>query len=411
MLPFDYDKDYLKRWELVEKYFCSKPDPQNGTPLVIRDYDGLRELSFLFFTGWLFCGVLNSTKDILRPAILPMGKNNESSILALYERSTHLAAPARRFTSLLDPDYFTCPLDRSSAPLSETEKHLCPVVNKLRYNLAHAKEEWDVSGLIEPSKTNECCGSGKGLLWSYLARTVCSDPDLYGSMIGGSAFPINLPYEILSQYTTGTEPGTRDFGTLFEETLLWFAMAKSGITIGGAHVFFKRPFKSNEIDILLYECAGKSKSRNNPSDEWEKVVKDQAVCVIELTIGHQPDATTDLGRTDEPLQVLNRAEGNDAPKNKLVNFMAIKSLGFKHVEFHYIHVKADSAMADATRQAIGFTEGFRYASLASILKEDIGAAVLNHRDSRVPVQTVRNWHEKLIKEVESIGVEFAQKLA
>jgi hypothetical protein len=178
MLPFAHDEDYLARWSQVEQYFCSKPSPRKGTPLVIRDYEGLKELSFVFFTGWLFCGVLNSEKDLVRPAILPMGKAGESSVLALYERTTYLAAPARRGASLLDPDYFVCPLDRATSALSATEIHLCPVVNKLRYNLAHAEKEWDVSGLVEPSKTQECCASGKDLLWSYLANTVCLDPDL-----------------------------------------------------------------------------------------------------------------------------------------------------------------------------------------------------------------------------------------
>ncbi len=411
MLRFDHDDDYLARWALVEQHFCSKPNSRKRTPLVIRDYEGLRELSFLFFTGWLFCGVLNSEKDLVRPAILPMGKESESSILALYERTTHLAAPARRGASLLDPDYFICPLDRASGPLSDTEKHLCPVVNKLRYNLAHAREEWDVSGLVEPSKTQECCSSRKELLWSYLARTVYVEPDLYGPMVGGSAFPINLRYEILSNYTTGVEPGTKDFGTLLEETLLWFAMAKSGVMIGGSHVTIEKPFQSNEIDILLYECAGDSKAMTDPPDGWEKHVENHAVCVIELTIGHQPESPGDAGEAGGSQRGPRRAEGNDAAKNKLINFLAFRSLGFKRVEFHYVYVNPDSSMAGATRQAIENTEGFRYSYLSSILGEDVRAAVLNHRDSRVPVQTVQRWHEALIKEVETIGEDFARKLA
>jgi hypothetical protein len=96
---------------------------------------------------------------------------------------------------------------------------------------------------------------------------------------------------------------------------------------------------------------------------------------------------------------------------KLINFLAFKSLGFKHVGLHYIYVNADSTMAGATKEEIGFTEGIRYAYLSSILGGDVGAAVLNHRDNRVPVRTVRRWHEALIKVVETIGADFARKLA
>jgi hypothetical protein len=95
---------------------------------------------------------------------------------------------------------------------------------------------------------------------------------------------------------------------------------------------------------------------------------------------------------------------------KLIDFLAFKSLGFKHVEFDYIYVNVDPSMAGATKQAIEFTEGFRYSYLSSILGEDVGAAVLDHRDNRVPVQAVRRWHEALIKAVETIGEDFARKL-
>jgi hypothetical protein len=411
MLPLAQDEDYRARWSLVEKHFCSRPNSRDGTPLVIRDYEGMKELSFVFFTGWLFCGVLNSDKDLVRPAILPMGKAGESSVLALYELTTHLAAPARRGSLLLDPDYFVCPLDRAGRALTPTETHLCPVVNKLRYNLAHAKDEWDVSGLVEPSKTQECCASGKDLLWSYLAATVCRDPDLYGPMIGGSAFPINLQYDVLSEYLTGVNPGTRDFGTLLEETLLWFAMAKSGVLVGAAHTIVEKPFKSNEIDILLYECAGKHKAVTDPPDGWAKHLEEQAICVLELTIGHQPEPASNPRETDAGRRGGRRTEGNDAPKNKLINFLAFRSIGFKHVEFHYLSVIADPSMAEATKQALECTDGFRYTFLPTILGEDVGGAVLDHRDNRVPVQTVRRWHDALIKAVESIGEEFAKKLA
>jgi hypothetical protein len=136
-------------------------------------------------------------------------------------------------------------------------------------------------------------------------------------MVGGSAFPINLPYEVLSNYTMGAEPGTRDFGTMLEETLLWFAMAKSGVIMGGSHVIIEKPFKSNDIDIILYECAGSSKAMSDPPDGWAKYVENHAVCVMELTIGHQPEPPSDSREAEGSQRSSRRTEGNDAPKNKL----------------------------------------------------------------------------------------------
>jgi hypothetical protein len=100
------------------------------------------------------------------------------------------------------------------------EMHLYPVVNKLRYNLAHARPDWDVSGLQEPEKTQHCCDSKKEKLWAYLRDTLLKDADLYGPMVGGSAFPIGLPFDFLKKYLTGASPTTDTFGRLMEETLL-----------------------------------------------------------------------------------------------------------------------------------------------------------------------------------------------
>lgn len=202
MIPIKNDPDYRARWQIVERHFCARPSFDQSTPLLIRDPPGLRELSFVFFAGWLFCGILNRDKELVRPCLLPMGKDGESSLLVLYHPNTPLAAPARRELDLFDAEFFRCPLDEAlkvPRPLSVTEMRLCPVVNKMRYNLAHARPGWDVTGLREPRKTEDCCGSGKALLWDYLADTVCADPDLYGPMVGGAAFPVRLPFALLSQ--------------------------------------------------------------------------------------------------------------------------------------------------------------------------------------------------------------------
>jgi len=415
MLPFNEDagfRDYRGRWAVAEKHFCTAPNFKDNKPLHVRNPDGLKELSFVFFAGWLFCGILNREKELVRPCLLPMGKDKDTSLLVLYDPKSQLAGPARRELELFDAEFFTCPLDTATKPLSVTEMRLCPVVNKLRYNLAHAKPKWDVSGLTEPSKTEDCCKSGKSLLWEYLGKTVCTDPDLYGPMVGGAAFPVRLPFAILSEYLTGVNPRGRDFGTLLEETLLWFAMAKSGVLMGVPHVVFNKPLLYNEIDIVLYECAGKSKTpKEEPPGGWSKYVEDQAVCVIELTIGHQSDAGKERSEGEQESKKQGASsEGKDLPKNKLVNFLALKSTGFRLVHTHYVSVVGDPDMAPATQQALTRTDGFRYVFLPDVVGEDMKTLVLNQRDDRVPIATVHRWHEALIKVVEEAGVEFAAKL-
>ena len=77
------------------------------------------------------------------------------------------------------------------------------------------------------------------------------------------------------QYLTGVYPRTRDFGQLLEETLLWFAMARSGVFIGAPHITFTKPFECNEIDILLYGCAGKTKQqKDDPAEGWQAYLGD-----------------------------------------------------------------------------------------------------------------------------------------
>lgn len=403
MLPLKPDPDYRARWKIAEQHFCDKPNFKQNTPLRIRNGQALKELSFVFFAGWLFSGILNREKELVRPCLLPLGKARDSSLLVLYHPKTPLAAPARRELELLDPDFFTCPLDRATKPLTVTEMHLCPVVNKLRYNLAHAKPEWDVTGLTEPRKTEDCCKSSKALLWDYLDQTVAANPDLYGPMVGGAAFPVRLPFNLLRQYLTGVLPRTRDFGNLLEETLLWFAMAKSGILIGEPHITITKPFECNEIDILLYECAGKTKQlKDEPAGGWANYLADQSLCLIELTIGHHAEGATE----QEP----KKQSGKDIPKNKLVNYLALKSAGFRLVQSTYVSVVGERNIAPATRKALTSTDGFKYIYLPDIVNEDIEATVLNHHDNRVPVGKVRAWHDALIQIVENSSEEFVAKL-
>lgn len=153
---------------------------------MVSDPRRLRELSFVFSVGCLFTGILNRSKELIRLSLIPIGANRESSILVLYDPMTHLASPSRKHNELFDPDYFVCPLDRAGGrELTETEKHLCPVVNKLRYNLAHARPDRSVEGLKEPDKTQYCCESKKQKFWIYLKDSINMDPELYSPMVGG----------------------------------------------------------------------------------------------------------------------------------------------------------------------------------------------------------------------------------
>jgi hypothetical protein len=112
MLPLKYDQDYNGRRKIAQGTLIDIPDLGKGTPLQIRDRTGLTELSFAFFVGWLFTGILIRSKELVRASFLPVGKSRESSILVLYYPETVLAPPSRRQTGLLDETYFRCPLDQ-----------------------------------------------------------------------------------------------------------------------------------------------------------------------------------------------------------------------------------------------------------------------------------------------------------
>lgn len=408
MLPFPDDKDFRERRKVLARHFCHPPDTSSAKPLQIHDVVGLTELSFALFAGWLFSGILNRGKPLLRPCLMPVGANGESSILSLYDPGSHLATPGRKTHSLLSPSYFKCPLDTADRVLTDRERHLCPVVNKLRYNLAHSKPEWNVDGLDEPSKTKECCESKKALLWSYLDRTLVQDPDKYGSIVGGAAYPIALRFELLKEYLTGITSDTKDLGKLLEETLLCYAMSRSEVLLGGAHTSFPKPFECYEIDILLYECSGKYKQqKTEPEGGWKGYLGDQSICVIELTIGHRASDFEEGGAVDAK---STQVDGNDAPKNKLINYFALSSYGFKRVEANYISFIRDKTMHAATRQALESTPGYKYVLIEDSDAEgrDIEQMVLSHHDDHVSVATVRKWHSQLIKAVEDIAQTFAQ---
>lgn len=403
------EADYRLRWPLARNCFFTKPDLKLGKPLEITDRKGLTELSFLFFVGWLFTSILNQSKLRYSLALLPVGAGAESSVLVLFRRHTHLAAPSRRMEEFIEPDYFTCPRDLIvGRELTEAEKHLCPVINKLRYNLSQVRPN-DIAGLIQPQDTGPCCASKKAALWEFLKATLMADPDLYGPVVGGTAFPIHLPYKFLQDYLTGTSPKTDDLGKLLEETILWFAMAASKVLIGSPHSnIVSGPGTTYEMDMLLYESpVGRHiRQKNEPTGGWTNYLADQAVCLIELTVGHHPDLSKKDGEDeDAPGRTGYIGAGNDKPVNKLVNFQALLSWGFRLVQSHYITVTS-SQMSAVTKRALTMTPGFKYACLADVIGENIHKLVLDHEDVPVSNATARRWHGALVKLIEDAAQQF-----
>jgi hypothetical protein len=411
VLPIRLPNDYCHRWPLVEKQGLLKaPNPSTGTQLELLDRDGLMQLSFLFFTGWLFSGILNQAKEVIRISVVPFGENNESSLLVIHEAETHLATPSRKQTELIDPNYFQCPLDKADGqPLSDSQKHLCPVVNKLRYNLAHARPDGNVDGLKEPDRTQYCCDSQKKKLWTYLSSTVRTDPDLYGAMVGGHAFPIDLPFAFLEKYLTGAEPSNGDLGKMLEETLLWYGMAASKVVIGCPHAELKVPIEFHEIDMLLYETGGNlDKITEEPPGGWAQHLSSQSVCLMELTIGHKAE----VGKGgNAPEGTRRTGGGKDVPKNKLLNFQAFSSYGFKYVNGCYFSITGEENLSGAVSRALRTTDRFDYRCLAEECNEDIQQIVLGIRDSVIPQAKVRSWHERLVSWVEEAGKSFREKIS
>jgi hypothetical protein len=410
MLSIEHSEDYKKRWPVAQAAgliqspsFKDKPP----TPLQIRNADGLLDLSFIFFTGWLFTGILNRSKDVIRVSLVPFGPNGELSVLVLYDPTTHLASPSRAISELFDPDYFVCPLDRSGGrALSETQKHLCPVVNKLRYNLAHARPDRSVDGLKEPDRTQYCCESKKARLWDYLNRTILAEPEVYGPMVGGRCYPIRLPFSFLVNYLTGIEPKNLDLGKLLEETLLWYAMAESGVVMGFAHAQPNVPIVFNEIDLMLYEPGADLKGvLEPPSGPWEAYLGKHAVCLMEFTVGHHAEVAKGAAQ-----QKGEAGPGKDVPKNKLMNFYAMKSFGFRLTHGNYFTVLGESSLAPPTLRTLGTTDGFTYRCLSTECGDDIGQLVLNHPDAPVPWNLVRKWHDHLIGMVLESARQFRARL-
>jgi hypothetical protein len=221
-------------------------------------------------------------------------------------------------------------------------------------------------------------------------------------MVGGRVFPIQLPFEFLQNYLTGTEPKNGDLGKLLEETLLWFAMSTSKVFVGCPHAELKVPIEFHEIDMLLYESSGNLATiEQEPNEGWNSYLSTRSVCLIELTIGHQPDLEK---ASDAGFETVRKSTlGKDVPKNKLINFQALRSFGFKSVRGHYFSITGEDRLSGAATRALRHTEGFEYRCMAQEMNDDIQHIVLGFKDAVIPEQQIRSWHQRLIDWVENAG--------
>jgi hypothetical protein len=91
MIQIRPSRDYDGRWRIAEKeglFTSPKITPPTATPLIITSRDALKEHSLAFFIGWLFTGVLNRSKELLRVSLLPVGDKGETSVLVPPESGT-----------------------------------------------------------------------------------------------------------------------------------------------------------------------------------------------------------------------------------------------------------------------------------------------------------------------------------
>ena len=387
MIPFRKGPaDYWARIKvLVDANAVTPPAIANKTPIAILDEDLIYELSFCFFAAWILKGALGKRLHLSFVALPRPG----TVVMVLSENHSPYVAPKGGESLLMDRDYFTCPLDlNGGAEPAGVVRLLCPVLNKLRYNLSAAATR---DGLEAPRKSQECCGSRKDLLWEYLERTVVKDSDRYGATLGGAVIPLSISSAIFEQYATNISIESGDLGKLLDETLLWFAMRKSGCLMGLPHAELEEPFVSNEIDFLLYETAGEKQHKAAPAAGWSSVTSRQRLTLFETTVGHRDEAQDGA------------APGKDHPKNKLMNFLAFRSLNFERLRFHYLSILPAKDPDRATATALKSTVDFEYWSLSDEVPS-VEQDLLNYFDSPVPIARLREWHRRYVEKVEEAAL-------
>jgi hypothetical protein len=296
----------------------------------------------------------------------------------------------------MDVDYLKCPLDAHD-PTSKIEQVLCPVLNRLRYNLGTTHATTGTSYII-PSKSAECCAGKKQPLWDYLSNSLLANPDSYGAMFGGSVYPLSIDPALFADFATGLDFERGDCGKIMDELLLWHAMEASACKLGIPNFYFKDPLLSNEIDFALYDLCGDAKQSGRPDEGWSSIPPRRRLCVFETTIGHRSE---DAGK-------INSSPGSDHAKNKLINYLALKGLRFRTLHFHYLAIApSGKGLGAATESALKGTDGFNYWTLDTV-DQSASERLLNHLDSPVGLAQFRAWHEATIEMVRKAAAEWAE---
>ncbi len=437
MLPFRGGsvrevENYKQRLRLMQEWgIVKQPDARAGQPAEVLDRAALDEFSFLYFTLWLYLSIWNRKNQTIRAAIVPAGPRGTSSLLVFSKIGTSFATPGRgaQRMTVVDDEYMVCPFDRNGSRPSDSVSKLCPVVNRIRYNLGIAPGDLATKATV-PEKTEYCCDSAKAKLWEYISNTVVADPVSYWPVVGGTVFPVAIPFERLQRLLGDlTSTDSTEFGKLFEETLLWYAVPASGVMMGLPHVHFTKPHSFYEIDFLLYfEPQHVKPPDSDPPDGWARFAENDSLCVFELTVGHRPEddlvalrggdvdaEEEDAEDADEPGEDSEtagvggeKASGNDHAKNKVFNFLALKQIGLKHVEAHYVSIVGPKGLNDVTRQVLGTVEGFSYTVVAG--DNSIAQPVVRHFDQPVAPTLARSWHCNVVNYVVTTAEAFGRKV-
>jgi hypothetical protein len=122
---------------------------------------------------------------------------------------------------------------------------------------------------------------------------------------------------------------------------------------------------------------------------------------MEFTVGHHPES---VKKNSD-----GAAAGKDVPKNKLMNYLALRSFGFRHVQAHYVTMTGEPDIKGATRRTLTTTDGFAYVCITDLCGVNIEVAVLQHYQDPSPMGMVRSWHNHLIQVVESAATDFHMK--
>ncbi len=355
---------------------------ERGAPLQVRDRSMLEDLSFALFCAWLFGSVFAMRTGRMPMAAVPIGGETGPAVLAFgFDGSRWLAPGAQAI--FIDSEYLRCWADvRSAASISGAERRLCPVLNKIRYNLG-SRSASSVVGSIPPTG-HACCESGKQRLWKFLRS---ASDDVLSASLGARVVRLGdrLTFDRLLQYIGGGEIGTSDLGKMFEETLLLLAGAAAGALYGAAHCELVEPYPTYELDFVIWQTRGARprKKTDKPPPDWGSYLRDKAACVFEITLGHRESV-------DDRSQ-----PGMDHPTNKALNFLSLASMGFDRFEYHYVSVLGPHENLNAT--ILGTMRGagaigFNYHCVADTYS-DLSEKVVSYLDQPVSHAQLHDWHE------------------